>query len=76
VSSATSAHIKLLKDLLMTRINPILRDFVLSVENNESQAAPLPDDEFRQAMATPFTAMLARYGYDSFTNSDEEPDAE
>lgn len=54
-------------------INSILRDFVLSVENHESQPEPLSEDEFRQKMVTPFTAILARYGYDPFTDSDDEP---
>lgn len=59
--------------MIIIRINSILRDFVLSVENHESQPEPLSEDEFRQKMVTPFTAILARYGYDPFTDSDDEP---
>jgi hypothetical protein len=62
-------------DDYIIRINSILRDFVLSVENHESQPEPLPEGEFRQKMVTPFTTMLARHGYDSFANSDDESDS-
>lgn len=61
---------------LIIRINPVLRDFVLSVENHESQPESLPEGDFRQKMVTPFTAALARHGYDPFADSDEESDSE
>lgn len=57
-------------------INPILREFIFRVENQCSHEEPLSADEFQPSMLTPFSEVLARFGFDRFKDPDSEESSE